>query len=110
MNSHELHLTYFPVRGRGEPVLLLLADSGTPFALEEVPPETWVRLKTSGKITRDFYPYSAMPVLRVRDKSARKNDFVLAETSAILAFLEEFLAPRGTPVGDGDRLDKKQVT
>lgn len=107
MSSHELHLTYLTVRARGEPVLLLLADSGIPFTLEEVPPETWVRWRTSGKVTRDLYPYSALPVLRVRDKSARGNDFILAETSAILGFLEEFLAPQGTPVGDGDSVDKK---
>ncbi|KAG8219880.1 hypothetical protein J3R82DRAFT_859 [Butyriboletus roseoflavus] len=98
MSSHELHLTYLTVRARGEPVLLLLADSGIPFTLEEVAPETWGRWKTSGNITRDLYPYSALPVLRVRDKSAGGNEFVLAETSAILTFLEEFLAPRGTPL------------
>lgn len=108
MSSHELHLTYLTVRARGEPVLLLLVDSGIPFTLEEVAPETWGRWRTSGKVTRDVYPYSALPVLRVRDKSAG-NEFVLAETSAIMTFLEEVLAPRGTPVGSGDTADDKQA-
>ena len=107
MSSYELHLTYLTARARGEPVLLLLVDSGIPFTLEEVPPETWGRWRTSGKVTRDLYPYSALPVLRVRDKSGRGDDFVLAETSAILEFLEEFLAPQGTPVGDGDSIDTR---
>lgn len=109
MSSHELHLTYFTLRARGEPVLLLLVDSGITFTLEEVSPETWVQWRRSGKVTRDDYPYSALPVLRVRDKSALGKDFVLAETSAILSFLEEFLAPRGTPVGDADGVERKQA-
>jgi len=95
MGSHEIQLTYFAIRARGEPVLLLLADSGIPFILDEVSAETWSQWRTSGKVTHDLYPYSAMPVLRVRDKSAGGNEFVLAETSAILTFLEEFLAPQG---------------
>lgn len=109
MSSHELHLTYLTLRARGEPVLLLLVDSGIPFTLEEVTRETWVRWRTSGKVTRDDYPYSALPVLRVRDKSAGGNDFVLAETSAILSFLEEYLAPQEAPVGGKDTIVEKQA-
>lgn len=100
MDSRELRLTYFTLRGRGEPVLLLLVDSGIPFTLEEILPKSWAQWKKSGGVARDVYPYSALPVLRVRDKSLPGKDFVLAETSAILSFLEEFLAPRGTPVGE----------
>lgn len=96
-----LHLTYLTLRARGEPVLLLLADSGVAFTLEQVSPETWVQWRRTGRVTGDVYPYSALPVLRVRDKSVPGKDFVLAETSAILSFLEEFLAPQGTPVRDG---------
>lgn len=108
MSSHELHLTYLTVRARGEPVLLLLVDSGIPFTLEEIAPETWVQWRTSGRVSRDLYPYSALPVLRVRDKSvAGGNEFVLAETSAILSFLEEYLAPQGAPVGGRDTIVEK---
>ncbi|KIJ68355.1 hypothetical protein HYDPIDRAFT_106543 [Hydnomerulius pinastri MD-312] len=111
MNSnYNLHLTYLTVRARGEPVLLFLVDSGLPFTLEEISPTTWGQLRKT--VTNDDYPYSALPVLRVREKSAKdgSKDFVLAETSAILAFLEEFLAPKGTPLLKDTSLEVRAST
>ncbi|KIO08198.1 hypothetical protein M404DRAFT_340113 [Pisolithus tinctorius Marx 270] len=93
-----LHLAYFPFRGRGEPILLLLVDSGVPFNLEEIPVVTWEQWKKTREITSDKFPYSALPVLRVRHEVVQNGpkEFVLAETSTILTYLNETLAPAGT--------------
>ncbi|KAI6031757.1 hypothetical protein BKA83DRAFT_91353, partial [Pisolithus microcarpus] len=89
---------YFPVRARGEPVLLLLVDSGVPFELEEIPLVTWKQWKKTRQITNDKFPYSALPVLHARHTVTgnRPKEFVLAETSAILTYLDETLDPSGT--------------
>lgn len=96
--DHGFHLVYFPVRARGEPILLLLVDSGVPFNLEEIPVVTWERWKKARQITSDKFPYSAVPVLRVRHEVVQngQQEFVLAETSTILTYLNEALAPAGT--------------
>ncbi|KAH7911957.1 hypothetical protein BJ138DRAFT_1149498 [Hygrophoropsis aurantiaca] len=94
MSTPQLHLQYFAVRGRCEPVLILLADSGVPFTYEEISISTWIGWKTDGKITPDQLPYAGLPVLRVKASNESDKDFVLGETSAILTFLEEYLAPR----------------
>ncbi|KAI6047562.1 hypothetical protein EDC04DRAFT_3135337 [Pisolithus marmoratus] len=71
--DQDLHLVYFPVRARGEPVLLLLVDSGVPFNLEEIPLATWGQWKKTRQITNDKFPYSAVPVLRVRREMAQER-------------------------------------
>ncbi|KAI6118515.1 hypothetical protein EDD16DRAFT_1585461 [Pisolithus croceorrhizus] len=98
--DHDLRLVYFPVRARGEPVLLLLVDSGIPFDLEEVPLVTWEQWKKTRQITNDKFPYSALPVLHARHKVTpdEPKTFVFAETSAILTYLDETLDPAGTTV------------
>lgn len=96
--DHDFRLVYFPVRARGEPVLLLLVDSGVPFELEEIPLVTWEQWKKTRQITNDKFPYSALPVLHARHTVTgnRPKEFVLAETSAILTYLDETLDPSGT--------------
>ncbi|KAG6337343.1 hypothetical protein ID866_1768 [Astraeus odoratus] len=93
--NYDLQLVYFPVRARGEPILLLLADAGVPFTLKNIPTGTWMDLKRAHQLTSDEFPYSAVPVLHAKDKDGKK-DLVLGETSAILSFLEEILAAPGT--------------
>ncbi|KAI6007336.1 hypothetical protein EDD15DRAFT_48471 [Pisolithus albus] len=96
--DHDLRLVYFPVRARGEPVLLLLVDSGVPFELEEIPLVTWEQWKKTRQITNDMFPYSALPVLHARHTMTEHGpkEFVLGETSAILTYLDETLDPAGT--------------
>ncbi|KAI6102871.1 hypothetical protein F5141DRAFT_235189 [Pisolithus sp. B1] len=96
--DHDLRLVYFPVRARGEPVLLLLVDSGVPFDLEEIPLVTWAQWKKTRQITNDKFPYSALPVLHARHKVTPNEPkaFVFAETSAVLTYLDETLDPAGT--------------
>lgn len=94
--SYHIHITYFPIRARCEPVLLLLADSGIQFGYEEIPLVKWGRMKKTGKVTPAMFPSGGVPVLRVTDKSSeQRSEFLLGETSAILSYLEEILAPRG---------------
>ncbi|KAH7883667.1 hypothetical protein F5I97DRAFT_1567967 [Phlebopus sp. FC_14] len=95
MNSH-LHLTYFFSRGRREPMILLLADSGHPFTLEEFTLTSWNEMKNSGQVTPDRFPSSTLPTLRVSNIGGdSKGDLFLAESIVIISFLEEFLAPQG---------------
>ncbi|KAG1755194.1 uncharacterized protein EDB91DRAFT_279001 [Suillus paluster] len=70
-STSSIHITYFPVRARCEPVLLILADSGTQFEYEEIPLMKWGEMKKTG------------------------SEFLLGETTAILSYLEEILAPPG---------------
>jgi len=98
-STHSIHLTYFPSRGRSEPLLLILADSGTQFEHEQIPLMKWGEMKKTGQVTPAMFPYSCMPVLRVTNKtSEEKGELLLGETSAILSYLEEILAPPGAMV------------
>lgn len=92
--DYDFHLDYFPVRGRIEPILLRLADSGVPFHLEEIRAATWMQWKKLHQITPDNFPFSGVPVLRTKDRSTRDGgkELVLGEVSAILTFLDEVLA------------------
>ncbi|KAG2350456.1 hypothetical protein BDR05DRAFT_23718 [Suillus weaverae] len=95
-STYHIHITYFPVRARCEPVLLILTDSGTQFEYEEIPLAKWGEMKKTGQVTPAMFPYGGMPVLRVTDKSSeQRSEFLLGETSAILSYLEEILAPPG---------------
>ncbi|KAG2121000.1 uncharacterized protein F5147DRAFT_14971 [Suillus discolor] len=96
-STYHIHITYFPVRARCEPVLLILADSGTQFEYEEVPRVKWVEMKKAGQVTPAMFPYGGVPILRVTDKSSKqRSEFLLGETSAILSYLEEILTLPGT--------------
>lgn len=96
MSTSSIHITYFPIRARCEPVLLILADSGTQFEYEEIPLMKWGEMKKTGQVTPATFPYSSVPVLRVTDKSSEpRSEFLLGETPAILSYLEEILAPPG---------------
>lgn len=92
--DYDFHLVYFPVRGRIEPILLRLTDSGVPFRLEEIPTATWMQWKKLHQITPDNFPFSGVPVLRTKDRSTGdgRKELVLGEVSAILTFLDEVLA------------------
>lgn len=96
-STYHIHITYFPVRARCEPVLLILADSGTQFEYEEIPQVKWVEMKKAGQVTPAMFPYGGVPILRVTDKSSKqRSEFLLGETSAILSYLEEILTLPGT--------------
>jgi glutathione S-transferase len=98
-STYHIHITYFPIRARCEPVLLLLADSGTQFEYEEIPLEKWGKMKKTGQVTPAMFPSGGVPVLRVTDKSSeQRSEFLLGETSAILSYLEEILTPPGAMV------------
>ncbi|KAG2118434.1 hypothetical protein DEU56DRAFT_837925 [Suillus clintonianus] len=95
-STYHIHITYFPMRARCEPVLYILADSGAQFEYEEIPLMKWGEMKKTGQVTPAIFPYSGVPVLRVTDESSeQRSEFLLGETSAILSYLEEILAPPG---------------
>ncbi|KAF9229381.1 hypothetical protein BS17DRAFT_771383 [Gyrodon lividus] len=80
-------------------MLLLLADSGQPFTLEEYTFSAWVDMKKSGQVTPSYFPCSTVPVLRVSSFSPDcEDDLYLGESPAIISFLEEYLAPKGATI------------
>ena len=94
-----MRITYLPMRARCEPVLLILADSGMQFEYEEIPVTKWVGMRKTGQVKPTTFPYSALPILRVTGNTSDDGgEFLLGETSAILSYLEETLAPPGAMV------------
>ncbi|KAL4064912.1 hypothetical protein V8B97DRAFT_1985426 [Scleroderma yunnanense] len=91
--DYDFRLIYFPVRARLEPILLRIVDAGVPFQLEEIPLAAWSQWKKTHQIARDKFPFSGVPILRAKYGG---KELVLGETSAILTFLDETLAPAGT--------------
>ncbi|KDE06834.1 hypothetical protein MVLG_02870 [Microbotryum lychnidis-dioicae p1A1 Lamole] len=91
-----MKLTYFPIRGRAEPILLLLIDSGTEFEHEIIQYKTWGDLKARGENGPPNFPFAALPVLTFGHGARGGNDTKLAETGAILMFLEGKFAAAGT--------------
>ncbi|GAA5927936.1 hypothetical protein JCM3775_002769 [Rhodotorula graminis] len=82
-----LELVYWPIRGRAYPVLLLLKAARVPFTYTEIPydDEAHFAAKARGDIDPDEWPFSALPVLKVKGD---EGEAVLAETGAILRYLE----------------------
>ncbi|KIJ21669.1 hypothetical protein PAXINDRAFT_165097 [Paxillus involutus ATCC 200175] len=77
-------------------MLLLLADSGQPFTLEEYTVPAWTEMKKSGQVTPSYFPCSTVPVLRVSKFGQDcDDDLYLGESPVIISFLEEYLAPKG---------------
>ncbi|KAM4772443.1 glutathione S-transferase P 2-like [Rhinophrynus dorsalis] len=70
-------LTYFPIRGRGEPTRLLLGDQGATWTEEEVSLQDWYAGKIELKKTAVF---GQLP--RFQD-----GDFVLYQSCSILRYL-----------------------
>lgn len=98
MSAHPLMLTYLDVRGRCEPVYLMLVDAGVNFTSEIITQKQWDSLKASSSTGPPQFPYFALPVLKA-------EGMVLAETSAILAFLDEHLAEKYEAVSENDSLN-----
>jgi hypothetical protein len=101
----EIQLTYMPVRGRCEPVFLLLVDSGVKFTNVTIGPDKWMEMKRPelSVVGPPQFPYSALPVLKVikPEGEGGTNEFILGETTAILTFLDEYLWGEGCEkVGD----------
>lgn len=92
--SDKIQLTYMPVRGRCEPVFLLLVDFGVEFTNVTIGPDEWMEMKRSELgVGPPQFPYTALPVLRVSKPEGDGNtsDLVLGETTAILTFFDEYL-------------------
>ncbi|KDQ20319.1 hypothetical protein BOTBODRAFT_170305 [Botryobasidium botryosum FD-172 SS1] len=88
-----LKLTYFNVRGRCFPLLLLLVDSGAAFDYEEVTTTDWIDMKRSDIIAPPEYPFLGLPTLEYELDGMRE---ILGETGAIGKFLEGRLRPEGS--------------
>jgi len=93
---NNLTVQYFAVRGRCEPILLMLLDANIPFELDTYSLERWLDLKNSGKLGPPEHPSSSLPVLSFMNKDGQEDH--LAETNAILLFLDHLLIPRVTQV------------
>ncbi|KAK4525947.1 hypothetical protein GAYE_SCF18G3856 [Galdieria yellowstonensis] len=78
--SQEYQLTYFNIRGLGEPVRLLFEDNGIKYSEERVEAgEQWQKLKQEG-VSSGKIPFGQMPVLR-------DGSMYLAQSGAILRHL-----------------------
>lgn len=73
-----LTLVYFPVRGRAEPIRLLLHSLGLPFEEQVVTRETWPTVKAG-------LPLGQLPVLITRDDAGGEQ--VVPQSQAILRHL-----------------------
>ena len=89
-------VTYFNVRGRCEPVLLILEDAGISYTLRELTLEEWKGYKSRGEIGPPTFPYNGLPVINIMTDEGQTD--ILAETCAILRFLDKCLRVDGTEV------------
>jgi glutathione S-transferase len=98
----EFVLRYFAVRGRCEPIIMVLEDAGLPYSLEETTVEEWVNRKASGNVHPEDVPFGRLPTLEVYPRkdhrtAATKPQFVIGETGSILRFLDNYNSRRNRP-------------
>jgi len=74
-DTNTIHLYYFGARGRGDPIRLLLEDTGLPYSFHAV--NDWPGDK-KGNI--NFSPFGQLPVLH-------HNGFVLGQSNSILRYV-----------------------
>ncbi|GJQ08599.1 hypothetical protein GpartN1_g390.t1 [Galdieria partita] len=78
--SHEYQLTYFNIRGLGEPIRLLFEDNGIKYKEQRVEAgEQWQKVKEEG-VSSGKVPFGQMPVLQ-------DGSMYLAQSGAILRHL-----------------------
>lgn len=75
------------------PIFLILVDSKVKFTKEVTTLGEWPKMRAQGILGPPRFPCSGLPVLRV--ESEGQKGFVLGETTAILAFLDECLQQAG---------------
>ncbi|KAK4051059.1 hypothetical protein OIV83_003188 [Microbotryomycetes sp. JL201] len=97
-----MKLTYFDQRGRAEPILLMLVDSGVEYEQEVLTKKEWLGLRQAGQVKAPKFPFSQLPILTFGHGARGGQDGVLAETGAILQFLAERLAPAGAVTSPPD--------
>ena len=98
--DHHFKLRYFPVRGRCEPILLVLEDAALSYSLDEVKLEQWTEAKKSGTVNPPFTPFQGLPVLEVYNVSSPTSPtIILGETPTILRFLDDHIAHRRLAAG-----------
>ncbi|KAM0790021.1 hypothetical protein ACM66B_005350 [Microbotryomycetes sp. NB124-2] len=97
-----MKLTYFDQRGRAEPILLMLVDSGADYEEEILSKADWQELKRTRQVKPPRFPFSQLPTLTFGHGARGGQDGVLAETGAILHFLAERLAPVGAVTSPPD--------
>lgn len=71
--NNENTITYFPIRGRAEPIRLLLEDMGVPYRNEAIDIPEWRKRKVET-------PFGRLPLYR-------EGDYEIAESNAIMRFL-----------------------
>jgi len=91
---NNLTLKYFAVRARCEPIILMLLDAKIPFEMDTYSLERWLDMKKSGKVGPPEHLSSSLPILSFVNGDGQEVH--LAETNAILLFLDRLLIPRAT--------------
>jgi len=85
-----LTIKYFGVRGRCEPILLMLFDSKIPFTTETISLEEWNEMSKEGGAGPPSHPSFSLPVLSFTDSESGEH-IVIPETNAILLLLDRYL-------------------
>jgi len=86
MSQHpEREILYFPLRGRAEPIRLLLELAGAPYVEKLVPPNEWPKIKPTT-------PLGQLPVFYERSSA---GELVLVQTMAIVRHLARALGLDG---------------
>ncbi|KAL8287156.1 hypothetical protein RQP46_003608 [Phenoliferia psychrophenolica] len=97
------------VAGTTDPILLLLADSSTPYTHTILSPSTWSTLVSSGEAGPPTYPFHSLPTFSFGHGARGGNDSVLCEVSAILVYLEGKLSPKGSVARAPDALARLEM-
>jgi glutathione S-transferase len=97
-----LKLTYFDVRGRTEPIRLLLELTGTPYTYEGIGFAEW-RAGPLKARTLESSPFGQLPVME-------ENGFVLCQAQAILRHLARRLGLAGGTPEEQARVDEVHET
>jgi len=92
----DVELTYFPIRGRAEPLRLILEATGTKYT--ENNPKDWSKEKVTG-LESGALPFGQLPHLKWGDSS-------LVQTPSILRFLGKKLHAYGSSEAEATQVDQ----
>jgi len=97
----DITLAYFPVRGRCEPVFLMLLDAKLVFTTRVVSLKEWTDWRGNGNTSPPGYPSSSLPVLSFTHAKSGEA-ITLGETNAILLYLDQLLRSPGLTSVSGE--------
>jgi len=96
LDGKDIELSYFPIRGRAEPLRLILEATGTKYT--EHNPKDWSKEKAAG-LESGKLPFGQLP-------QVKSGDFTIVQTASILRFLGKKLNAYGSTVPETASIDQ----